>query len=107
MALIRGTGSTFPCLICLVKDEDLANISAVAALQTSEEMESVFEESEGHNKTKADAILKKYGLSDIEVCELTYIYILLILHDIRMFSGNSSTLIYTKHYPGTVYTHTI
>lgn len=71
MALIRGINSRYPCPVCLVPAEDLSNISKVYPLRTTEKMKEVYETAQmAETMAAKEAVLKDYGLRDIEVGSL-------------------------------------
>jgi hypothetical protein len=68
MTLIRGINSRYPCPVCLVPAEDLSNLSNVYPLRTTEKMKEVYETAQrAGTMAEKDAVLKEYGLRDIEV----------------------------------------
>jgi len=60
MALIRGVQGLYPCPICLIPSQDLANINITAPLRDMEETQHLVAES-------VEANLKGQGLRPVEV----------------------------------------
>ena len=68
MALIRGLNSSFPCPICLVSGEELADLLQPINLRTTDAMQQVYNDAQTLSAGEKDAKLKDYGLRDVEVC---------------------------------------
>ncbi|KDR67396.1 hypothetical protein GALMADRAFT_232065 [Galerina marginata CBS 339.88] len=66
MALIRGVKANYPCPICLVPKEALSNLSETFELRTTINMQRIWEEAQAMNATQRDALLRQYGLRDVE-----------------------------------------
>lgn len=69
MALIRGLGSACPCPVCLVRNEDLADLSKfpLPERRTTEHMRNVYQEVQLLKQDAREKKLKEYGLRDVEV----------------------------------------
>ena len=68
MALIQGVNSHYPCPVCLVPSEDLSNLSKIYPLRTTETMKEVYETAQRAETMAAkEAVLKEYGLRNVEV----------------------------------------
>jgi hypothetical protein len=68
MAMIRGTGSKFPCPMCLIPGSELSNMTASYRLRTTAGMSAVLASTEGMTATEKEEVLKDHGLRDIKVC---------------------------------------
>ncbi|THH17255.1 hypothetical protein EUX98_g9164 [Antrodiella citrinella] len=67
MALIRGVKSLFPCPICLVPHDELANLRTLYPLRTAAQSQKVLEEArQMDTKAEGEALLMQYSLRDVE-----------------------------------------
>lgn len=67
MALIRGVGSLFPCPRCLIPEAKLGELSASAPLRTTASMKAIIMEARGMRSGEKEALLKSFGLRDVDV----------------------------------------
>jgi hypothetical protein len=69
MALVRGTGSDFPCPICLVPNTQMYD-GSTHPLRTSDNMQKIYNEPAAiQSKTQQEKLLKKYSLRNVKVWE--------------------------------------
>ncbi|KAF9470163.1 hypothetical protein BDN70DRAFT_821696, partial [Pholiota conissans] len=68
MALIRGTGSLYPCPVCLVPNEELSNLQPQNPwdCRTTQNMKKIYEEAQLLSEENKEALLKSVGLRDVE-----------------------------------------
>ena len=68
MALTRGTGSLYPCPICLVPKGQLINLEQMHRLWTTASMKMVLNNAiQASTKAEGEEILKNHGLRGIIV----------------------------------------
>ena len=71
MTLIRGGHqSHVNCPVCLVESKNLSKVEESAAPRSQEATMQVLKVAAERNKTDAEALLKKYGLRNLEVSSL-------------------------------------
>ncbi|EDQ99252.1 uncharacterized protein LACBIDRAFT_316752 [Laccaria bicolor S238N-H82] len=66
IALIRGVNSKFPCPVCLIPGDQLANLSSDFPLRFSSDMEKIYKSTIGLNASETEETLKNVGLRDVE-----------------------------------------
>jgi hypothetical protein len=68
MALTRGVSSLFPCPICLVGRDQLADFTKTWPLRTAANAQEILQEARGlTNAQEREALLSSQGLRDINV----------------------------------------
>ncbi|KAH9172732.1 hypothetical protein EDB89DRAFT_2114096 [Lactarius sanguifluus] len=66
MSLIRGTKSKSPCPICLVKKDELADVTKTWSLRTAAHAQELVQQARGHKRVKdREALLSAYGLRNV------------------------------------------
>ncbi|KIJ99858.1 hypothetical protein K443DRAFT_8115 [Laccaria amethystina LaAM-08-1] len=66
IALIRGINSKFPCPVCLIPGDQLANLSSDFPLRFSSDMEKIYKSTIGLGASETEETLKNVGLRDVE-----------------------------------------
>ncbi|EDR06114.1 uncharacterized protein LACBIDRAFT_329259 [Laccaria bicolor S238N-H82] len=106
IALIRGVNSKFPCPVCLIPGDQLANLSSDFPLRFSSDMEKIYKSTIGLNASETEETLKNVGLQDVEVTfKWVDSYISLMTYFQRMLFGNFLALIFTKQFLGIAFMH--
>jgi hypothetical protein len=67
MSLIRGFRGKFPCPICLVPGDELADISKTWPQWTAAHTQELLNNARGLNKTDRENLLSKNGIRNINV----------------------------------------
>lgn len=71
MTLTKGTGSYFPCPVCLVPDDKLAIHDTTYPLRTQATMKKIYNDAMAMKTVdESNNLLKKYGLCGIDVSDL-------------------------------------
>lgn len=75
MALIRGATGNYPCPICLVPHDELADVTKSFPLRSTESMKEIYQVAQGLNAADREVYLKDVGLRNIEVNTFSFIKI--------------------------------
>ena len=67
MALIRGFGGKCPCPVCLIKEEELADLTVQAPLREGSNIQDLHEEVNSLPRAQQEEAFKNQGLRQIEV----------------------------------------
>lgn len=67
ISLIRGHGSKCNCIVCLAPSESCSDLSQYFPLRTAEQSQAVVEEARSLRGDAAEALLKSYGLRNVDV----------------------------------------
>ncbi|KAH9061804.1 hypothetical protein EDB83DRAFT_2506592 [Lactarius deliciosus] len=66
MSLIRGTKAKSPCPICLVKNDELVDLTKTWPLRTAAHSQELVQQARGHKRVKdREALLSAYGLRNV------------------------------------------
>ncbi|KAH9007984.1 hypothetical protein EDB83DRAFT_2509248 [Lactarius deliciosus] len=66
MSLIRGTKAKSPCPICLVKNDELVDLTKTWPLRTATHSQELVQQARGHKRVKDhEALLSTYGLRNV------------------------------------------
>jgi hypothetical protein len=80
MALTRGSSSNFPCPICIVHRDQLADHTTTWPLRTATQVQKLVQKARGLTSPQdRETLLSTQGLRDIDVSE-RLIYFLLVFH---------------------------
>jgi hypothetical protein len=75
MSLIRGPKSKHPCPVCLVKGDELANITKTWPLRTADQTKDVIEQARAlQNNKEREKLLSGNGIRDVDVSNTCTIY---------------------------------
>ena len=67
MALIRGFGGKCPCPVCLIKEEDLSDLTVQAPLRAGLDVQNLHKGVNSLPRAQQEEAFKNQGLRQIEV----------------------------------------
>ncbi len=108
MSLIRGSGGKFPCPICFVPEDNLADVSNTWPLRTAAHTKKLLKKARSLSKGECESLLSKHGIRNIDVSFLDYFnhaYLLTLVIS-RMSSGLSAIRTRIARYRSTGYIQT-
>ena len=84
MSLIRGTKAKSPCPICLVKNDELVDLTKTWPLRTAAHSQELVQQARGHKRVKdREALLSAYGLRNVNVSITPISYFIPMINSYR------------------------